>query len=99
LIVQKREKELQEVSEQIQKREELLKMRTFDDQERRHELVLVSAKVDEAKTEIRNVQILLSQLNTQAALNRDQITMMQDLLEQLHLQNKQGLTNLDDLHN
>ena len=74
-------------------------MRTFDDQERRHELVLVSAKVDEAKTEIRNVQILLSQLNTQAALNRDQITMMQDLLGQLHLQNKQGLTNLDDLHN
>ena len=76
MIVQKREKELQEVSEQIQKREELLKLRACDDQERRHELVLVSAKVDETKSETRNVQILLSQLNTQAALNRDQITMM-----------------------
>jgi len=32
-------------------------------------------------------------------LNKDQITMMQDLLEQLHLQNKQTLSNLDDLHN
>ena len=83
----------------MQKREELLKMRTFDDQERQHEMVLVNAKVDEAKTEIRNVQILLAQLNTQTVLNRDQITMMQDLLEQLHLQNRQGLSNLDDLHN
>ena len=83
----------------MQKREELLKMRTFDDQERQHEMVLVNAKVDEAKTEIRNVQILLAQLNTQTVLNRDQITMMQDLLKQLHLQNRQGLSNLDDLHN
>jgi hypothetical protein len=32
-------------------------------------------------------------------LNQDQITMMQDLLEQLHLQNKQTISNLDDLHN